>query len=412
MSLRPIHHTFAPHVDSRFFLRSLGELLQPWRWQSATANDQLEAALGSHFNAQAWAFFSGREALYALLSTLKLTHGDEVIVQGYTCIVVPNAIIAAGGTPVYADIDEETLNLSKKTVESILTPKTKAIICQHTFGIPAPLKELRALCDAKGIVLIEDCAHIILEKMASESIGSVGDAVILSFGRDKAISGVAGGAAIVRKRALAEGIAQLATKRAPVRTSVIVRLLLYPLLYGTARPLYRFGGKALLAAAGKLSLLLPIVTRREKCGVQSHHLHSIPAPCARLTLAELKRLPQLNAHRRKLTKIYLQTSLEHGWHVLTGIDKTMPLQKFPLFVKDAANVRSHLKQRNIHLDDGWCGCVICPANAEDQCVDYKSGSDPHAENVGMSILSLPTHRNMTFRKAKMLVKELRGVIDN
>ena len=80
--------------------------------------------------------------------------GEEIVVQGFTCVVVPNAIHAAGGVPVYADIDPDTLNLTSASVRPLLTSRTRAVICQHTFGIPADIKALRKLCDERGIVLI------------------------------------------------------------------------------------------------------------------------------------------------------------------------------------------------------------------------------------------------------------------
>src|SRR3972149_1771131 len=87
-------------------------------------------------------FFKGRVALYALLKAIGIHPGDEVILPGFTCVVVPNAIIYLGGKPVYADIDPKTFNIDTAKIEGKITDNTTAIIAQNTFGlspdVPSP----------------------------------------------------------------------------------------------------------------------------------------------------------------------------------------------------------------------------------------------------------------------------------
>src|SRR3990167_8963347 len=103
----PVHHTFGPLADGRQRLLAIGLLFQPWKWKCGTDTVTFEHALSSTFGAPTFLFASGRESLLALLRALGIGENDEVIVQGYTCIVVPNAIHAAGAIAVYADIDRE-----------------------------------------------------------------------------------------------------------------------------------------------------------------------------------------------------------------------------------------------------------------------------------------------------------------
>ncbi|TSC79354.1 MAG: DegT/DnrJ/EryC1/StrS aminotransferase [Candidatus Peregrinibacteria bacterium Gr01-1014_25] len=352
-------------------------------------------------------FSSGRQALLAYLGSLHLPRGSEVIVQGYTCVVVPNAIHAAGLTPVYADLDPQTLNLDPREAEKLITPRTRVIICQHTFGIPADTASLRALCDRHGLLLIEDCAHVLPDDAGPPAIGRCADALLVSFGRDKAISGVAGGAIIVRDAGRAEALGVLQRCAAALPRRDIARLLFYPLLYAIARPLYGIGiGKALLVAARTLRLLPPIVTEDEKHGAMSPLLQRMPGPCAEIALDQLRRLRRINDHRRALTRLYLQACKDRGWKVIDGITADLPLQKCPLFVKNADAVRAKLKRGNIHLDDGWTGCVVCPRSVDASDAGYLGGIDPHAENVARSILSLPTHPGMTERRAHLLLDHL------
>lgn len=416
----PLHHTFAPLADRRFCLKALGLLLRPWLWKRGTAVQEFRNALREKFTADAFLFSSGREGLLALLRSLNIGPGDpsspsglrgasEVIVQAYTCVVVPNAIIAAEATPVFVDIEKETLSLDPQEVRNAVTEKTRAIICQHTFGIPAPLQELRAICNEHRIPLIEDCAHIIPDDQGPSEIGRAGEFVLLSFGRDKAISGVTGGAILSRRTDVSNRLQRLEDAARDLSLFSIKRYLLYPLIYAITRPLYvLILGKVFLKLCSILRILPSIVSEQEKSGHQSPALHRLPNACAALALDQLRRLREINDHRRMLVSFYLERCAEHGWsQMLHDIRSDLPLQKFPMFLEGAEKIRKTLKKKNIHLYDGWTGCVICPPSVDPSTLGYRDGDDPRAEGACEQILSLPTHPLTTLEDAKTLVEELR-----
>ncbi|MCK5017750.1 MAG: aminotransferase class I/II-fold pyridoxal phosphate-dependent enzyme, partial [Candidatus Peribacteraceae bacterium] len=194
----PIHHTFGPHATFPYCIKAKLLILSPWKWKNGKDTEKIRTNLSYSMNGKCALFYSGREALFAILKSLNLSDNDEIIIQGYTCSVVPNAIRAAGGNPIFADIDINSLNLTKESTEEKITENTKAIICQHTFGLSADAESLRKLCDKKNIFLIEDCAHIIPDKNDKSKIGKYGDCAFFSLGRDKAISGITGGLVITR----------------------------------------------------------------------------------------------------------------------------------------------------------------------------------------------------------------------
>jgi len=420
MSWYPIHHTFAPHVNARYVQRTLLLLLQPWKWKEGQERETLRKEIAERYGADVFLFSSGREALVALLRSLKGEKSAEVIVQAFTCVVVPNAIQAAGKSTVYADIEQETLNLDLQDVERRITPRTQAVICQHTFGIPADTHRLRALCDRYGLTLIEDCAHVLPDDAGPSTIGKDGDFLLLSFGRDKAISGITGGAILSRNPAVSVLLRAEEGNAVSLSLIRIKRLLLYPIAYGIARPLYGIGiGKAFLVLARTIGALVPILTAGEKRGEMSPALHTFPNACAALALAEFKRLKEVNDHRRKLTSLYLALLANYQLQapsskliLLKSIHPDLPLQKFPLFVRGAANIRQQLKRRNIHLQDGWTECVICPPGSNLEQEGYVPGSDPKAEEAAEQILSLPTHPTMTERQARRLLQELNALQSN
>jgi len=404
----PIHHTFGPHVDATFLRRTLALSYAPWAYRTGPERDILRANLKERYGYDAALFATGREALLALLRAFDLPAGAEVIVQGFTCVVVPNAIKAAGLRAVYADIDPETLNLTPETVAGAASPRTRAVICQHTFGIPAETHELRTLCDAHGWILIEDCAHILPDRTGPNGILRHADHAICSFGRDKAVSGIGGGAALTRDPETARRLADLHTKAKESSLWSVIRLLEYPpRMAHIVRPLIGLKlASPLLMLQKLLGLFAPVLNDEEKKGRMPYKLRRMPNACAALARWQLRDLERINDHRRALTKRYLEAAGTHGWKTMRGIVPSLPLQKFPMFITDAARVRGMLKKDNVHLDDGWTGCVVCPEACDLAAAGYKPGSDPAAEAAAESVLSLPTHPTMTTAQADELITAL------
>jgi len=388
-------------------LHTLLASYKPWAYVRGRSVGALKKDLKMMFSAEAFLFASGREGLLALLRSMDLRAGEEVIVQGYTCVVVPNAIHAAGGTVKYADIDEETLNLTAETVEPLITSRTRAILCQHTFGIPADTKALRTLCDKHGLFLIEDMAHV-LPDAKGPRIGQDGDFLLLSFGRDKAVSGISGGAVISRKERESKRLLEAERTASHVRWIDVLRLLEYPSrMRSVVRPL---SGSIFVKPAVKilnlLGLFIPIVTDEEKKGRMSLVVRKIPNACAGLARMSLRKRAALNERRRLLTEFYLRHATSRKWRVLEGVSSDLPLQKFPMFVRSANKIRAELKKANMHLDDGWTGCVVCPDSVSLPDAGYEWGADPVAEAACKQILSLPTHPTMTLIEAQRLCSQL------
>lgn len=151
----------------------------------------LETAINELYPTRsAVAVSSGTAALYIALTLLELPLGGEVIIPSYTCNSLFSAVSHAGLTPVCADVDENSAVLSAKTVQMRVTKKTVAVIVPHTFGIRAPISQIRAL----GFPVIEDCAQCLGGRNADGNLlGSDGDLAVLSFFATKPIAGGEGG---------------------------------------------------------------------------------------------------------------------------------------------------------------------------------------------------------------------------
>ena len=125
---------------------------------------------------------------------LRLSPGDEVVVPSYTFVSTASAFLLHGGTPVFVDVRDDTLNIDFDAVEAAITPRTRAICIVHYAGVAAEPERFRKLADQRGLVLIEDNAHGLFGSYKSRSLGSFGEMSTLSFHETKNVTCGEGGA--------------------------------------------------------------------------------------------------------------------------------------------------------------------------------------------------------------------------
>ncbi len=420
--LFPIHHTFGPLVTKEQWRSAFRLQFQPWKWREGSEREELRRELSQSFACSAALFGSGRDALLAALRALELKPGEEVILQGLTCVVIPNAIHAAQGVAVYCDIDPQTLNMDVERIQRLITPRTRAIICQHTFGIPTDTVRLRSICSKRGLVLIEDCAHVIPHSSSSDGMGNVtdrasagsgigeqGDILIFSFGRDKAISGVTGGAALSRHPSIAQKLMQMERDARQFSLLSILHHLGYPLRYSLAKRCWKFGvGKAYLRVSRALGFLPPVLTEAEKQGKVDIEIHALPNALATLALQQLHFIGSFNTNRHLLANLFREAAEKEGWSYPRGVDASPALQKFPLFAENPTAIRERLKREQVYLDDGWCGAVVNPPSVPQDAAGYMAGSCPAAEDIARHLLTLPLHPTMDEDQVRYLIHALRS----
>lgn len=136
-------------------------------------------------SAFAIAVANGTVALDLALKGLGVGEGDEVVVTPRTFLASVSSIVTAGATPVFAEVDRDSQNITPETVREVLTPRTKAIVCVHLAGWPCDMDGFRALADEFGLYLIEDCAQAHGAKYKGRSVGTFGDVGCWSFCQDK-----------------------------------------------------------------------------------------------------------------------------------------------------------------------------------------------------------------------------------
>ena len=169
---------------------------------------------------------NGRSGLCLALKAY-FDRGDAVIVNGFTCYAVYEAVKAAGLEPVFADIDRENLNYNVETLEKSMNQKIRGIIVQNSLGNPVDIIAIEKFAKKHNLTIIEDLAHCTGVKYPDgREVGTVGAAAAFSFGKDKSIDTVSGGAVVLREPCKRE---VKKPDKAP-RPSDHLRARFYPLL--------------------------------------------------------------------------------------------------------------------------------------------------------------------------------------
>ena len=151
---------------------------------------------------------AGRLGLRLILRGLEIGPGDGVMLPAFTDQSVPNAIRKAGAEPILVDVNRETMNLDPDRLEASYRPNARALIATHLFGAPCDMEPIFAFARAKGLEVLEDCAHAIDASAQGRRCGSLGRAAIFSFVVTKAVNTFGGGMVCTNDDALAASIRQ------------------------------------------------------------------------------------------------------------------------------------------------------------------------------------------------------------
>lgn len=413
MFQKVISCALSPNTETDDVWVAIKALLAPWTWKNGDQVAVVESWFKNYFNVHtAVTFNSGRSAFFALLKAFGIGKGDEVLVQAFTCVAVPNSVLWAGAKPVFVDIDD-SFNLDPQDLEKKITSKTKAIVVQHTFGIPAQIDELVALAQKHNLILIEDCAHSLgatyLSAQAGKGkkIGTLGDAAFFSFGRDKVVSSVWGGAATISKKhkVQSEKLENYQKKIPMPGNFWIFGQLMHPIAFSIILTLYDvIIGKVLLVLLQKLRLLSLPVYKEEKVGGKPNDFPAkYPNALAKLLIHQLAKLDTYNRTRKHTASYYWNSLQSHKGITATTLLGGAMYLRYPILVDKPKEIIAHLKQRGILLGN-WYHHVIDPTDVSLKEIGYIGGSCPKAEYIAAHIVNLPT-RTLPYQ-AKRVVDAL------
>lgn len=383
------HKLVSPNLLPTFskddYLLSLKTLLSPHKFFQTEAKKQVEAWFKNRYPSYHVVLaLSGRSLLEVYLKSLNLPLGSQVLVQALTCSVVPGAIIKSELKPVFVDVTD-TFNMDTADLIKKITPLAKVLIIQHSFGHPDNIVKIKSICQKHKLILIEDCAHCLGVNYSGQPLGSFGDASFFSFGRDKVISSVWGGALLVKDKSIYQKINQ--TKFVNKNIFWVSQQLLYPSIIFLVTNLYSFAsiGKIIHYISQKTGLITKAVSFQDKNLIDTP-LYSYPNQLAILALNQLNKLDRLLDNRRTLAKSYSQI-FDKKYYPSSGY------LRYSLLVKDKSKFIDLLKKSNIIVGDWYYQPVIPDINLSK--FGYNKGSCPHAELISQSIINLPTNPSLS-----------------
>lgn len=408
--MKSIFNSLGSNYSIKFVFSSLFAIFNSKKADIAN----LENYLSKNYNGEALTLYKGRDAIEACCSVL-LTPKSKVITQAFSCYAVEEGITRAGMQAVYADIGTELTNLDISTLKLAFkkNPDAKAVLIQHSLGVVADSIEIRKWCNKNGLLLIEDVAQGIGGRDSSGNIlGSNADAVIFSFGRDKIIDAVSGGAVVFRNMDDQKNECLINLKKSikKLPLNIVHSDLIYPLITLLIRKTHYFGvGKVILVIFRYLGLLdSPIKSKVD-------HITWINPAYSKLALLQFNNLKIQIAHRKKIANEYL--SCFKGSEIkplvdINQINKSSNL-RFSIRCENLKQVNQFvkvLKDNKIYISDRWyrkavdCGSFVCQTS-------YKQGSCTNAELLAEQVLNLPTHREIDIKKVKKICKVMLSVLE-
>jgi dTDP-4-amino-4,6-dideoxygalactose transaminase len=192
-------------------LKVLTEVLESTQYILGPKVSELERRIAEYYAvSQAVGVASGTDALHLSLNALGIEKGDEVITTPFTFFATAEAILYTGATPVFVDIEPDTLNIDVSQIESKITKETKAILPVHLFGLIADMEEILKIAKEHNLKVIEDCAQSFGAELNGKKAGSFGDAGCFSFYPSKNLGGYGdGGIIALHDTAVADEIRKL-----------------------------------------------------------------------------------------------------------------------------------------------------------------------------------------------------------
>jgi perosamine synthetase len=335
-----------------------------------------ESALTAyHTVPHAVAVSSGTAGLHLALLTLAIGEGDEVIIPSFTFIAAANAVLQVRATPIFAEIDPITLNLDPMAVERAITPRTRAILLVHTFGVPADMTTFQALAARHNLFLIEDACEAIGAQFGqppnARRAGSFGHLAVFGFYPNKQITTGEGGAVLAHDPAHA---ARLRSLRNQGRNSTTGGWLDH------AEPGYNYRLSEIACALGRIQLsrIEEILTLRHAAAERYHQLlRHIPS----------LELPPLTLPDRAISWFVYVVRLPHS--------------------VDRDQVQATLNQRGIAT-----GRYFAPIHQQPAWLAHPSAavSLPLTESIARRTLALPFFNRITLDQQQHVADTLHQVI--
>lgn len=313
----------------------------------------------------AYSFMGGRVALSACIHALGLQPGDEVILPGYTCVVVPNAFHYAGVKTIYADIELETYGLDADRFAEKITPKTRAVLLHHLYGLVCrDYQRILDIARNRNLKVIEDCAHATGAEFKGTKVGNRGDLGFYSSEQSKIWNTIQGGMAVANDDGLAERIKNFQKRAIFPDPDRIDRLLHNVLLnyYQFKHPQRWWGGDVAEYLYGVKRQIS--TTDEEMAGIKPEQYgQKMPAAIAALGLNQLRKIDRFNRLRVENARRWDRWCDENGYRKPLVIEKSKPVfLRYPVLVEAEKKANPSWAVGSLNITPGvWFLTNIHPA---------------------------------------------------
>ncbi len=355
------------------------------------------------------AFMKGRFAFYAALKALGVGEGDEVVMPGYTCAVVPAAATNVGMTPVYAEIEPVYCTPTLDAIRAKVTDRTRAIMIQHTYGWPnVDLAEIATFAAERNLALFEDCCHALGTTCRGKHAGTWGTAGFFSSQWSKPFTTGLGGVLVCNDDAFAEKVRQVRAESAHAPSAklaaqlavqnIIFDLAVYPSTVTLARRMYR----KLSRAAG----ITGSTNIKEYKAWDERQFLRMSEVQATAGLSALKRDEAAARRRQELIAYYREALPTGGYEVPRWPEESdVALLRFPVRVTRKNEALEKAAAQRLELGD-WFNQPMHSNMMPYECLGYRRGDCPVAEQAAEEIVNLPTHDRVSDRHARRLIEFL------
>lgn len=355
-----------------------------------------------------FSFGAGRMAFYAILKAMDIKEGDEVIIPGYTCVVVPNAVIYCGAKPVYVDINQDTFVIDVNKIEKKITSRTKAILAQHMFDQFCDMETISRVAQKYNLKVIEDCAHTLGADYNGKKAGNFGDAAFFTMEQSKIITTWMGGMAVTNDEVLAKKIRKIQRDTEFLDKKMTIKLVSQIVIYYIlAHPYVRFIGKYFSIILSRLNFIIQNVTSEEKnAKIPKKYPVRLSNIQAEIGLNQLRNIDANLEHRRKIAEIYKNTLKNLGVKINNKTDGYNPVYIRYAFMANRENLRELFQNNQIELGE-WFNSPIHPKGSSFKSVYYEEASCPVGEKLSDSCVNLPTSPKISESDVKRIVKVLK-----
>jgi len=335
-------------------------------WFNPNAVREYESAFakwnGSNY---AFAFMSGRVALSACIYALNLKPSDEVILPGYTCVVVPNAFHFAGIKTNYSDIELDTYGLEASLIEEKITSKTKAILLQHLYGIVCrDYEQIIKIAKRHNLYVIEDCAPSTGAVFKHKKVGNLGDVSIYSSEQSKVFTTIQGGMAVTNDDLLAERLKDYYDQASYPDAKLIDKQLHSVIInYYSYKDPQRWWKGDLIRLLYRDKIIISTTKEEEKGIKPVYYGCKMPSPIATIGLNQLKKIDHYNEQRRQTAKKWDKWCENNGYKKPLIIQNSIPVYlRYPVMIEPERKSDTSWAYKELGLSLGvWFVSNIHPA---------------------------------------------------